>query len=460
MKIKVGAKIVITDPTAEIKDLCRQLVVRNPNYDKAMIHGRTPFTRIPEYICLYEVVGNEIHIPFGCLQKVWDIHPQKFDWELLFAPNRRFQYKSDISLYGYQDRAVNEAIKAKNGILVMPCGTGKTQCGLEIISRVGGRALWLTHTGELLNQSKARAEDNFEDAGSGTITAGKVNIGQGITFATVQTMCKIDLEAHKNDWDIIIVDECHHCCGSPTKVTQFYKVLSGLSARYKIGLTATPKRADGLELSMYTLLGGVIHEVSREDEEVKSKICPIKVVPVETHWFPEYDCILTGDGTIDYSRLVDALTKDEQRFKQVSEFVNDLQNDKTIVLASRVEYLKRLQEQYPAKSVCLSTGGKGGKKDRKDALKKLDNGEINCIFATYQLAKEGLDVPSLQYVVFSTPEKDETTIIQSAGRVGRRTAGKEYGTVIDFVDGFPMYGTKYYKERKKWYKKIGAEVIE
>ena len=61
------------------------------------------------------------------------------------------------------------------------------------------------------------------------------------------------------------------------------------------------------------------------------------------------------------------------------------------------------------------------------------------VFATYQLAKEGLDVPHLKYLVMAPPEKDKTTGIQSAGRVARKADGKEFGTVIDFQDSFGMY---------------------
>ena len=89
----------------------------------------------------------------------------------------------------------------------------------------------------------------------------------------------------------------------------------------------------------------------------------------------------------------------------------------------------------------------------------MNDGEIDCIFATYQLAKEGLDVPNLAYVVFATPEKDETTIIQAVGRVGRKAEGKEFGTVVDFVDDFGMY-RNWSKKRVGFYRKLGAEVME
>lgn len=339
--------------------------------------------------------------------------------------------------------------------------THNTQCGLEIIARIGGRALWLTHTQDLLNQSKARAEAVLNQGGYGTITAGKVNVGSHITFATVQTMAqRIDILDFKDEFDVIIVDEAQHAAGTPTKVTQFYKVISRLSARYKIGLTATPKRADGLQAAMFALLGPKIHEVTRMD--VAHTTCPVKVQMVETGYVPDYEAVLMGDGTIDYSKVINHMIHDENRYNVVFEYILHINN--MIVLANRVEYLQTMCADAVAhgkRAVCLSGQGqsKKAKAERKAALEKLNNGELDIIFATYLLAKEGLDVPNLRYVIFATPEKDETTVIQSAGRVGRKAEGKEYGVVIDFVDDFGMY-QNWSRKRKKYYEKIGAEVFE
>lgn len=464
MKIDVDSKLRVENPTPALEKWCRQnLVLDNPDYYKKERMGKWT-GNTPRDIWLYERVGNQLLLPFGCLRSVWKMCVRGVQWNAHFNEIRPFKYNSQISLYSYQEKAVNESIRVKNGILIMPCGSGKTQSGLEIISRVGGRALWLTHTQDLLNQSKKRAESVLENVGVGTITGGKVNIGKGITFATVQTMSKLDLSQYKDMWDIIIVDECQHCCGSPTKVTQFYKVVSSLCARYKIGLTATPKRADGLEQSMFALLGGIIHEVSRE--EVEHTTCPIKVRKIDTEWFPDYDCVLLGDGTIDYNKVVDNMIHDRDRFNAVFRTLAELPKcEPVIVLANRVEYLQRLCDEYNLNQIgdgiCLSGVGnsKAAKEERKKALESLNSGELDCIFATYQLAKEGLDVPNLRYVVFATPEKDETTVIQSAGRVGRKAQGKNCGTVIDFVDSFGMY-KKWARLRERYYKKINAEVIE
>lgn len=459
MNLVINKDIRIFNCSKQIEDWAEEhLVLPNPEYHKKERMGFW-VGNTPKEIRLYVRDGNDLIVPFGCLRDLWDLIHNKSIFVPKIEPIRHINYESNIIPYIYQEKAIHQALKAKNGVLVMPCGSGKTQAGLEIVARVGGKALWLTHTQDLLNQSKTRAENVFDCDRSmfGTITSGKVNIGNGITFATVQTMCKIDLQKYENCWDIIIVDECQHCCGSPTKVTQFYKVISSLSARYKIGLTATPKRADGLHKSMFALLGKVIHEVTRE--EVKETTCDVVVKMIDTGHIPDYKAVLCGDGTLDYTALINDLISNEERKQLIQRVINGLDGS-CLVLANRVSYIEDLQKGFNKKSICLSTLGtnKTAKAQRKNALTKLNNGEIDAVFATYQLAKEGLDVPSLKYVVFATPEKDETTVIQSAGRVGRKADGKKHGTVIDFCDEFGMY-KGWAKKRKGYYKKIDAKMV-
>lgn len=465
MKIIVDNGIVISEPDQRVIAYCNDsLTLDNPDFYKKERLGKWT-GNTPKSIYLYEKIGESLLLPFGCLHDLWRLCSDRSLWDVNIKALEKIDYKSSIKPYDYQETAIVEAIKKKNGVLVMPCGSGKTQCGLEIIARLGGKALWLTHTQDLLNQSMTRAKSTLDLCGGtfGTITAGKVNIGTHITFATVQTMCKLDLQKYKDMFDIVIVDEVQHCAGTPTRVTQFYKVVTNLSARYKFGLTATPKRADGLEKAMFAIIGEKIHEVTKK--EVEQNTCPIKVEKIETGYFPDCDAVLMGDGTLDYAKIIDDMIHNEDRFKVVVDKICSLpEGSKAIILANRVEYLMKLKEECwrrnEIKSVCLSgmTANKLSKEVRKRSLEMLNDGKISCIFATYQLAKEGLDVPSLNYVIFATPEKDETTVIQSAGRVGRKAEGKEYGTVIDFIDDFGMY-KGWSKKRDKYYKKIGADVL-
>lgn len=461
MKIVVNEKINIFEPTQQIKDWCRDnLVIDNPEYYRLERMGKWT-GNTPQTIKLYEYhntyTDQILLLPFGCIADIWKMHPIIDDWTIGIKPIEKIGYNSKINLYGYQEKAVQAVLKKKNGILVMPCGAGKTQTGIEIISCIGGKALWLTHTQDLLNQSKKRAESVLEIDGTfGTITAGKADVGTHITFATVQTLSKLDLSEYCNEFDIIVVDECQHCAGSPTRVTQFYKVMSSLSARYKIGLTATPKRADGLEKAMFALLGDVIHTVSRDD--VSHTTCPIKVKKIYTGFQIDTDDFTDDDGVLNYNAIVDCLTEDTDRMQLVADTLNRYRDGGMMILANRVAYLQELSKKLNCKSICLSGMGNSikRKEERKQALKKLNDGEIDCVLATYQLAKEGLDVPNLRYVIFATPEKDETTVIQSAGRVGRKADGKTHGTVLDFVDDVGMY-LGWSRKRNGYYRKINAE---
>lgn len=453
MDITISNRLYVYDYTQAAYAWCKEnLVLPNPDYFKKEKMGKWT-GNTPKEIVLFEKIGSAaLWLPFGCIYRFMKAFPNT-PYKAEFCPLERFYYNSSVNPYEYQEKAIQAVLRRKNGVLVAPCGSGKTIMGLEIVARIGGRALWLTHTQDLLNQSMTRAKSVLGNIGQGTITEGKVNCGDGITFATVQTLSKIDLTEHRDYWDVIICDECHHAAGSPTKVTQFYKVLSNLKARYKIGLTATPKRADGLEESMFALLGDIIYEVKKED--VAYTTCPVKVQTVQTGYVPDYDMILLGDGTINYMELINQLVTDESRFRFVLDYINELTGT-MIVFGNRVDYLKKLSEEFKGRSVCLSGMGqsKAAKNERKDALEKLNAGELDAVFATYQLGREGLDCPSLQYVVFATPEKDESTVQQASGRVARKAEGKEYGTIIDFVDNFGMY-KGWAKKRTTVYKKLG-----
>ena len=470
MRILVNNKIKIENYTQEVLDYCKEtLVLSNPEYYKKEAQGRWTGNTQKEFV-LYERVGNDLLLPFGCFRELWKRFANRCEWVNCIHDKTAVNYGSHINLYPYQESAVNRLLLAKNGILVSPCGSGKTQMALELIARIGGKALWLTHTGELLTQSMDRAKACFDLPlhGYGTITAGKVNIGSAITFATVQTMCNIDLKEYAREWDVVIVDECHKAIGTPTKIMQFYKVLSNLQARYKIGVTATPKRADGLERCMTALLGNIEHTIPKE--EVKKFTCHVRVWKRETEYKPNLDVVLAGDGTIIYSSLINDLIQDEARNEHIAIDITlciKSGKEKILVLSDRVEHLSKLKELLSkdwwlngkVKQLMALSNSKKAREERRQVLKDLNDGKINVVLATYSLAKEGLDVPNLNYVVFASPQKDETTVTQSAGRVGRKAEGKEYGVVIDYVDSNFGMLAGFSKKRNSVYKKLEYEIM-
>lgn len=356
------------------------------------------------------------------------------------------KFYSKIKPYDYQEQAIQKMINAKNGVLVAPCGAGKTEMALEIIARIEKPTLWITHTQDLLKQSLERAMNNFDIPKKcfGTITQGKINIGTHITFATVQTLSKIDLKKIENQFDVIIVDECHRVGGSPTNIMMFYKCLSNLNARYKIGITATPKH-DGLEKSMYCLLGDLIYEIPKEI--VETKLCGVKVISISTNFSPNINDIINTDGTINYIKTINNLCENEERNYLIVKQIKDLK--KCVLLSERIGHLEQLKYMLKDRNVEILTSKS---KNRKEILENFKAGKIDILLSTYQLMAEGFDCPSLEYLALTTPQKNDRIVTQSCGRVARKCEGKQFGIIIDFVDNFSLF-KKMRKQREKIYKK-------
>ena len=451
-------ELIIDNPTNAMREWCRDnLIIPNPQYAKAEAMGKWT-GNIAKTLQMYYIVGSQLRLPFGIARKFYKLFKNDVSQiNALFAPIRRKTYNSSISLREYQKNAVEAALNARNGVLVSPCGSGKSEMGLEIAARISGRTLWIVHTWDLANQilNRAAIRYNISKESYGQIAAGKVNIGDVFTVATVQTLARIDLAKIQNEFDCIIVDECQHVCSSADKVTQFEKVITSLCAHYLYGLTATPYRGDGLERCMFALLGDIIHEVPQI--AVAGNTVPVKVKFVNTGYTPDIDDITDGDGTLNYAKLISDITENKDRNAViVEEIQRAAQNGGVLVLSDRLQHLDALEKiardsgQRTARLGIAAT--KAEKERRARILTDLNSGALNVVFATYKLAKEGLDVPNLRTVVFATPQKDKTTVIQSAGRVARKADGKDFGTVIDFSDDFGLL-RGYEKKRRGYYKK-------
>lgn len=460
MITEVGSYLTITDPTPAVKDWCKDnLEIVNPEYQKKIrMHLWTGNT--PKRLYLYSVRGNTITLPFGCLRAILPL----LEGELVktFKNPVRVEYGGYVPLYEYQEKAVTAMLTNHYGILQSPAGSGKTQMGIALACEMGVKTLWLTHTKDLLTQSKNRAGRYIAPSLLGTITEGKVNIGEAMTFATIQTMCRVDLEQYRDEWDCIIVDECHRVSGTPTAVTQFSKVLNALRARHKYGLSATVHRADGLIKATYAILGEVIWTVP--DEAVKGTVMTVTIKPVSTGVGLSQE-FLNPDGTINYTRMITYLTMHEVRNAIIEADLVINANHYNLILSDRVDHLKYLYEKLPAelKQQAAVIDGKmttkALKAEREQAIEDMRTGRKRYLFATYSLAKEGLDIPRLDRLFLTTPQKDYAVIVQSTGRVARVFEGKQAPLVYDYVDNIKSL-LKSYKKRCTIYRKTGYTISE
>ena len=461
MQVTISNNISIENPTQEIMQWSKiNLTIDNPDYAKKLRMGFW-LGNTPKKLNLYEVHGDNLILPYGTLK---EIHPmlKGSTFKKAFNEPAKVFYGEPVPLYPYQKEAVEQARNGLYGILESKAGSGKTQMGIALIKQYGRRALWLTHTADLLSQSKNRALLYMDKDLIGTITEGKVNIGKGVTFATVQTLSKLDLTQYKDMWDLIIVDECHRVCGSPTQMTMFAKVLNSLAARHKYGLSATVHRADGMIQATKALLGDVVYSVP--DEAVADKVMQVGIKPVGTGEKISRECLNT-DGTLNYTKLINNLCERFTRNALIRDSIVNESEKSCLILSDRLGHLETLINLLPPKlkdkAVMISgkMTTKKGKLEREQAIEDMRTGKKKYLFATYSLAKEGLDVPRLERLFLTTPQKDFAVITQSVGRVARTFDGKADPIVYDFVDNIG-YLVKSYKKRCTTYKKNNCYFVE
>lgn len=389
MKINVDSKIEIIEPSKEIIDFCnKELILKNPEIQKKKAMGF--YTgNIQPTIKLYTKKNNNYILPIGCLENIWKINSNINDYNINFGMHEKIEFPElKFELYEYQKKAVANMIKYKRGILKANCGSGKSVCAIEIIRQIGYNALIIVQTSEILNQFKNYFINvmGLDVNDIGIIAAGKINIGSKVTIALRQTLCKIDLLQYKYQWGTIICDECQNISSNPTNITQYEKILNNLVAEYRISLSATPKRADGLTKAMFALCGNIKHEIT--SEEVADKTIKAKIQPIFTEYILSRECQKT-DGTLDYVKMPTLLAQNKERNKLIVKLLKENKENYCLILSDRLEGLKQIKEDLgEGLLIDGSMTSKKAKKLREDNIEKIRNKEEHFLFATYNLARE------------------------------------------------------------------------
>ena len=469
MKIILTNIIEIQEPTKEVLDYCKkELTFSNPDYIKKQRMGFW-IGKTPKTISLYDCYQDNIYLPIGCFDDIWNIHPVKEDYKD-YTITKKANIKSNIILRDYQKPCTDALKKYVNGIFVLPPGLGKTQIGLECAATLKQKTLWLTHTKDLLNQAKERCEDNLICTTS-EITDGKSDISGDVVFATVQTLVNVidKGDIKQNEFGLVIVDEVHHLSTNAESVKMFEKCINYFNSRYKLGLTATLHRADGLQYTTTKILGNVIYEV-KKSEDKKSLIGyyenkPIIKLPIEQFQVPAtihmlkttYNVvnkdIFDTSGRIIFTSLISDLATDFDRNNQILDLINHL-SSYTIVISERTSQLEYLNRKVDSS---IYINGKTPKKTREKKIEEFRNGKHKILFATYSLVAEGLDIPILENLVMASPVKDDRLVVQAIGRCQRPSDGKVMANIYDLVDDVSILD-KFTRKRKSVYKKEGWDV--
>ena len=190
----------------------------------------------------------------------------------------------------------------------------------------------------------------------------------------------------------------------------------------------------------------------------------VGILPVGTGVEIDRSCLNT-DGSLNYTKVITYLTENLPREEIIVNTLKFNMGKSCLILSDRLDLLDHLMKWLPAhmrRDAVMISGKmttKKGKAEREQAIEDMRTGKKNYLFATYALAKEGLDIPRLERLFLTTPQKDYAVITQSIGRIARTFEGKAEPITYDFVDNI-AYLVKSYKKRCTTYRKNGCYFVE
>ena len=463
---------------AAIQNQIRRLAaVRNPSFYKNAAMGMSNFSTSQWIYLGKDHLSGYIEIPRG----VYDVLIKKIQSAAIpceISDERQCGRCINVTFKGKlreeQKLALEEMMKYDNGILQAATAFGKTVVCSAMIAEKKVNTLIILENSALLDQWKDALEQFLDiderlpeyKTKTGRTRVRKSLIGklQGshdsmtgvVDIAMAGSLCKKE-EWHPliDHYGMIIVDECHHAASDTIA-----KVLQKVPAKYVYGVTATPKRADGLEKINYMLLGPIRYIYSSQ-EKIKAQRIPHLV-------YPRFTRTVLPRGVITErmhpNEAYEILRHNEVRDEQILSDVKDcIAAGRTPVILSRYkDHSERLYERIKsyADKVFLMTGNNSKKEHRRirEQLQETTSGETLALVATGSLIGEGFDFPRLDTLIMATPVSFQSVVEQYAGRLNRNYTGKDDVIVFDYVDShIPMF-EKMYAKRLKAYKQIGYEI--
>jgi superfamily II DNA or RNA helicase len=449
----VDGQILLKDLTpAAIAAIRSQLGVPNPELIKGRITGKEPDPSVPRWISfLQENADGSVTAPRGAIRIIRQVlHSQR--QPLQIKDNRSFGSSLELKpldgLRDYQRQGAYELLSRGQGLGILPCGGGKTIMALGALSLIKRTTLVVVPTRDLVEQWAESAEGHL-GVKPQILGAGKHDIGP-FTIATKDALSYHRERLDLSSFGVCVVDEAHQV---PTKI--FQRLMHHIPAAWRLGLTATPDRPDGLGKLVELSFGERLVERSVPELLRDGWLVLPEVIGIPTTF--EYDLPPWEERYMkDYHRMTNAIVTDHRRNKQLVDLICQ-QTQPTLVLSNRKDHCQKLAEMANRRglgSIEVLTSDKG-KKHRNDALRRMRKGELQTIVAT-SLADQGLDIRRLTIGILALPERSPLQLTQRAGRF-MRPFGHKQAKLYDIVDSRVQNLRNRWAQRCRVYRALGIK---
>jgi len=356
------------------------------------------------------------------------------------------------SPYPYQTDIMNSFLAAGNGLICVPCGRGKTFMALGIAARIRKRFLVVVDKEFLMNQWRGEMAALMPGLRVGVLQGPKREVDPDLydcTICMIQSVAGKDFhESVFSTYGFAIFDECHHLGAQ-----HFSKALLKIQTPKMLGLSATPKREDGLTKVFFWSLGEPVYwEKKREPDPTVI----VKSVRIEVPDDPDYNDIPTNwRGEPVMGRLLTNVLGCAKRTAEIRRWIVDLCLEparRVLVLSERIGHLESIEAALAGSGLTTAyyIGG------MKEAVREAGAAEARVLLASYAMASEAMNIKTLNAVILASPRK---AVEQSTGRILRTRVSERVvaPVIVDLVDAHGMYLSQW-KKRATYYRQCAYKI--
>ena len=333
----------------------------------------------------------------------------------------------------------------QRGLIISATGTGKTYLGaFDVKSTNPKKMLFLAHREQILEKSKESFSRIIggKKTDYGLYTGNSRNKNAKYVFATVQTLSKSNHLSlfDRDEFDYILIDEVHHA-GAET----YQKIMNYFQPKFYLGMTATPDRND--DFNVFKLFNyNVAYEIRLPQALEEDMLCPFHYVGISDYTFKDnrvneaIDSYNNEKGNHKNEQKIVEQLSSQERVKYILDqtkyygYSGDVLHGLIFCsgVAESVSLAKELTRQgSPSKAL----SGNDSEVKRRSVVKDLEKGIIKYI-VTVDIFNEGIDIPCINQVVFLRNTNSNIVYIQQLGRGLRKSKGKEYVEILDFIGNY------------------------
>ena len=327
---------------------------------------------------------------------------------------------------------------AKRALVQAATGVGKTYLA-AFDSKNYERVLFVAHREEILKQAAVSFKNVRNSDDYGFFNGDQKCTDKSVIFASVATLGRQEYLNEKyfskDYFDYIVIDEFHHAVND-----QYRRIVDYFKPQFLLGLTATPERMDGRNI--YEICDyNVPYEISLKDAINKGMLVPFHYYGIYDD--TDYSKLHIVRGKYDEKELNETYIGNVHRHELIYKYYCKYGSKRALGFCCSRAHAEEMAKEFchrgiPAVAVYSNADGVFSE-DRSVAIEKLKNGEIKVIFSV-DMFNEGVDITSVDMVMFLRPTESPIVFLQQLGRGLRKSKGKEYLNVLDFIGNYEKAG--------------------